>query len=195
MKTTIYLVRHGDVYNPDGIFYERIAGFRLSDLGRAQAKALGNFLSQKDVHAIYASPLERAQETASYILSHHQHLSIIPDERLIEVSSMKRGQKQKDLALERWNFYKPAYTKLGGEKLGDIWKRMNSFFRDVLRKHEGQNIVAVSHGDPIMISSVKHQGNRLSVSAIRDQEYVETAKGFELVFEGFGATEVNKLQF
>lgn len=194
-KTTIYLVRHGDVYNPDGVFYERIAGFRLSDLGHLQAKTLGDFLAQKNISVIYASPLERAQETASYIQAHYPHLSVITDERLIEVSSVKRGQKQKDLTLERWNFYKPAYTKLGGEKLSDIWKRMNRFFRDIVKKHKGESIVAVSHGDPIMISSVKHRGRKLSIAAIRDAEYVETAKGFELVFEEFGATEVNKLQF
>lgn len=195
MKTTVYLVRHGDVHNPEGIFYERIAGFRLSDLGRQQAKLLGDFLSGKRLSAIYASPLERTQETASYIVSHHPHLSVIRDERLIEVASSKRGQKQKDLALERWNFYKPEYTKLGGEKLSDIWRRMNGFFRETVRKHQGQTIVAVSHGDPIMISSVKHMGKRLSLASIRNVEYVDTAKGFEIVFEGFSAIEVNKLNF
>ncbi len=195
MKTTIYLVRHGDVHNPEGIFYERIPGFRLSEFGRLQAELLGNYLASKEIGAIYASPLERAQETASYVLSHHPHLSIIADERLIEVSSVKRGKKQKDLAVDHWNFYKPEYTRLGGEKMSDIWERMSHFFREVVRKHEGQAIVAVSHGDPIMIAQAKHRGKQLTLSSIRGEEYVETAKGFELVFRTGSPVEVNRLVF
>ena len=174
MRTIIYLVRHGDVHNPEGIFYERIAGFRLSALGRDQAQALGVFLSTKRITHIYSSPLERTRETTSYIATHHPQVPVAFDERLLEVSSVKRGKKQVDLALERWNFYKPKYTKLGGEKLSDVWRRMNHFFKEVVKKHQGQEIVAVTHGDPIMISFIKHQGKRLTLSEIRGADYVET---------------------
>lgn len=194
-KTTIYLVRHGDVHNPDGVFYERIPGFRLSELGRQQAHALGKFLASKSIDVLYASPLERAQETATIISSFHSQLPIISDERLIEVSSMKRGQKQADLALERWNFYKPQYTKLGGERMSEIWTRMQNFLHDIVRKNQGKRIVAVSHGDPIMLSMVKHLGKRLSLSSIRGEEYIDTAKGFELIFEGLSPLGLNKIDF
>ena len=32
--TTIHFVRHGKVYNPDHLLYERLPDFHLSDLGR-----------------------------------------------------------------------------------------------------------------------------------------------------------------
>ena len=195
MKTVIYLVRHGEVHNPEGIFYERLPGFHLSDLGVAQVHELGKFLSDKGVSAIYASPLERTRQTADIIASYQRGVAVTHDKRLLEVSSMIRGQKQVDLALERWNFYKLKYTKLGGEKLSDIWKRIGSFFKETVRKHKGQAIVVVSHGDPIMISMVKHKGKRLSVHEIRGVEYVQTAKGFQFIFEEFTAVEVNTLNF
>lgn len=194
-KTTIYLVRHGDVHNPEGIFYERIPGFQLSDLGKRQAHALGKFLSQKTPAAIYASPLERTQETARIIASYQKDIAISFDQRLLEVSSIKRGKKQVDLALERWNFYKPEYTKLGGERLSDIWRRMNYFFKEAVGKHRGHEIVVVSHGDPIMISMIKHQGKRLSLGAIRGEEYVQTAKGYTLTYDEFSPIRVEKLDF
>jgi broad specificity phosphatase PhoE len=195
MRTTIYLVRHGDVYNPQQVLYERLPGFPLSDLGRTQAHALGKFLSTKSLRALYASPLERTQETARIISSYHRDLTVIPEERIIEVSTPARGRKMEELARENWNFYKKEHIEAGGERLSDIWRRMRHMFAEVRKKHAGQEIALVSHGDPIMISQLKHRGHRLSMRAIRGNEYVPTAKGFAFVFDSFGAVEVSKLEF
>jgi len=62
-----YLVRHGEVHNPDRIVYADLDGYRLSELGRAQAAAAARRLPAGS--AIVASPLERAVETASIIAS------------------------------------------------------------------------------------------------------------------------------
>jgi len=35
----LHLVRHGEVFNPQGVLYERIEGFELSDLGHEMAEA------------------------------------------------------------------------------------------------------------------------------------------------------------
>jgi len=195
MKTVIYLVRHGDVHNPDRVLYERLAGFRLSELGRQQASLLGKFLSSKSITTLYASPLERTRETAGILASYHKNLPIVFDERIIEISTPARGRSMEELAREGWNFYKKEHIAQGGERLSDVWRRMQHFFNDALKKHQGEEIVIVSHGDPIMISTVKHQGRPLSMKAIRGEDYVQTARGFELVFEELRAIEVNKLDF
>jgi broad specificity phosphatase PhoE len=195
MKTIIYLVRHGEVHNPDKIMYERLPGFRLSEIGKNQAHKLGQYLSEKPISAIYASPLERTRETADIIATYHNGLSIIYDERLLEVLTTARGKSIEYLAEERWNFYKPKYTKHGGEKLSDIWKRMQKAIYDIVKKHKGQEIVIVSHGDPLMVSMVKHKGRPLRLAEIRGEEYVQTAGGFRLVFDEFRAVEVDKLDF
>lgn len=195
MKTVVYLVRHGEVHNPKQIMYERLPGYRLSDLGIKQAHKLGQFLSGKPITAIYASPLERTRETADIIASYHRGLSVIHDERLLEVSTTARGLGITYLTEERWNFYKPKYTKLGGEKLSDIWKRMQTAIRDIVKRHKGGEVVVVSHGDPLMISMIKHIGRPLRLAEIRGVEYVATAGGFRLVFDDFRATEVSKLDF
>ena len=33
-KTTVHVMRHGEVHNPDGILYGRLAGYHLSERGR-----------------------------------------------------------------------------------------------------------------------------------------------------------------
>src|SRR5690606_42013285 len=34
VSTTVHLLRHGEVHNPDGILYGRLPGYRLSDRGQ-----------------------------------------------------------------------------------------------------------------------------------------------------------------
>lgn len=195
MKTTIYLVRHGDVHNPRNVLYERLEGFPLSNLGRTQAHALGRFLSTKTLSHIYASPLERTKETAGIIASYQADVGITYEERIIEVSTPLRGSRMEVLAATGWDFYTRRHIRAGGERLGDIWRRMSRFLHEAVRKHAGEKIAVVSHGDPIMISMIKHQGKRLNLGQIRGEDYIGTAKGFALIFEKFRAIEVSKLDF
>src|SRR5438094_958270 len=53
-------IRHAQVWNPDGVVYARLAGFHLSDQGRADARELAAAVAPATLSAIYASPLERA---------------------------------------------------------------------------------------------------------------------------------------
>ena len=64
---TVYLARHGEVDNPDRVVYADMPGFGLSDRGRAEAAAAAEHLARMGAEAIYASPLQRAQETAAII--------------------------------------------------------------------------------------------------------------------------------
>ena len=56
---TVHLLRHGEVYNPGGILYGRLPGYRLSDLGAAQAKLAAEYLANKNIGYLVSSPLER----------------------------------------------------------------------------------------------------------------------------------------
>ncbi|MGB3675491.1 MAG: histidine phosphatase family protein, partial [Candidatus Nanopelagicales bacterium] len=64
-QTIVHLLRHGEVYNPDKILYGRLPGFVLSDLGHQMAKRVGETLKDRDIVEVWASPLERAQQTAT----------------------------------------------------------------------------------------------------------------------------------
>ena len=70
--TTIHFIRHGKVYNPDHLLYERLPGFHLSDRGMRMAQATGAYIAADPklnaVAAVYSSPLERTRETAGAIL-------------------------------------------------------------------------------------------------------------------------------
>ena len=91
-QTRVHVMRHGEVYNPSGILYGRLPGFHLSDTGRAQAAEVADFLADRDVVAVIASPLQRAQETAAPIAARHD-LPVDTDPDLIESSNFFEGRR------------------------------------------------------------------------------------------------------
>jgi broad specificity phosphatase PhoE len=67
VTTRLLLMRHADVENPRGVIYGHLPGFRLSELGRAQAAAVGQSLRDAGIRRIVHSPLDRALETAEIV--------------------------------------------------------------------------------------------------------------------------------
>ena len=89
-RTTVHLVRHGEVHNPTKVLYGRLPGFRLSDTGLEQAEVVARFLSDRDVVTIVSSPLERAQQTAAPLAKAYG-LEVETDPRIIESSNHFEG--------------------------------------------------------------------------------------------------------
>ncbi|MCW2709073.1 MAG: hypothetical protein JWM22_2915, partial [Frankiales bacterium] len=92
MRTTVHLLRHGEVFNPTGVLYGRLPGFRLSDDGRQMAVEASLALKGRDVTEVVASPLLRAQETAEPIADVFG-LGITTDDRLIESENHFEGTR------------------------------------------------------------------------------------------------------
>src|SRR5829696_5205341 len=66
--TTVILVRHGQTATTGKLLPGRAPGLHLADGGREQAERAAARIAELDnVDAVYASPLERARETAAPI--------------------------------------------------------------------------------------------------------------------------------
>src|SRR5829696_5854138 len=89
--TVVHLMRHGEVHNPAGVLYGRLDGFHLSELGQEMARAVAAHLETNDITYVVASPLERAQETATPIADGH-HVRITTDARVIESENRFEGR-------------------------------------------------------------------------------------------------------
>ena len=82
----VYLVRHGEVANPNHVVYADLPGFNLSPLGVRQAHAAGRHLARRPIDAVVTSPLARAVQTATAIpVSPH----IRPSQRPTEATPRK----------------------------------------------------------------------------------------------------------
>lgn len=159
------MVRHGEVHNPDGLLYGRLPGYRLSQRGRDQARAVAFHLAERDVTHLASSPLERAQETAAAIGAARQ-LEVITDERLIEAANSFEGMRIAvgDGALRHprfwprmWNPFRPSW----GEPYLGIAHRMLAAVHRARALASGHEAVCVSHQLPIWTLRRYLEGRRL----------------------------------
>ena len=154
VRTTLHLVRHCDVDNPEGVLYGHLPGFRLSEKGVRQAHALGEHFAGRPVRQIDASPLERAQQTAHIIASYLDNVPVVTTPELVEArfGLYLQGVKPKDVPLRRplW-FVHMAWPGLlpNDESVGAMAARVRAPMLRLLRDHPGQEAICVSHGDPI----------------------------------------------
>jgi broad specificity phosphatase PhoE len=152
-RTVVHLLRHGEVHNPEGVLYGRIPGYRLSDHGRDQADIVAKALADADLAAVLASPLQRAQETATPVATAHG-LDIRTDDRLIEAGNTFEGQKVGvgDGALRDpryWWRLRDPFTPSWGEPYQEIADRMLAAAHRARELALGREAVCVSHQLPI----------------------------------------------
>lgn len=83
MLKQLYLIRHAQPQQGTGIPYDREPGPPLSDAGREEASAAGLYLSQCGVQVLYASPLDRTQQTA-HAIAEKAGLHVITENDLAE---------------------------------------------------------------------------------------------------------------
>lgn len=165
MKTIVHLLRHGEVHNPDSVLYGRLPGYHLSEDGRLMAQLAAKWFGERDVTVLYASPLERAQETAQPV-AESLGLAITTDEGLIEAANHFEGCRfgVGDGSLRRprhwpylWNPFRPSW----GEPYEAIARRMLEVLARVRERAEGHEAVCVSHQLPIWVTRRKVEGRPL----------------------------------
>ena len=147
LKTKIFFVRHGHVHNPLNVYYGRLFGFPISELGRQQALDAAHYFRGQSIDAVYSSPQLRTRETAQTIFEPHHHLIVMISELLNEVHCPFDGQKIEKLSERNWDLY--TNVGPGFEQPGDVLSRARQFISHLRIGHCGQNIAAVSHGDLI----------------------------------------------
>ncbi len=154
----IHLVRHGEVFNPDRVLYERIPGFGLSELGAAMAgtAAADLKLRHRAVTRLIASPLQRTQESA-LPFSRLFALEIEADERIIEPQNAFAGKRMRgpNSALKdpsNWKFLLNPFRPSWGEAYRSIADRMLEAMTQAALETESGDVVLVSHQLPIWMA-------------------------------------------
>lgn len=164
-RTVVHLLRHGEVHNPTGVLYGRLAGFSLSELGHRQALTVAEHLRGNDIAYVVASPLDRAQQTAAPIADSHR-LELAVDERLIEAANQFEGKKVSigDGALRsprNWPKLRNPFQPSWGEPYLEIAHRMLAAVHRAREQAAGREAVCVSHQLPIWTVRRFLQGQRL----------------------------------
>ena len=187
-RAVVHVLRHGEVHNPDKVLYGRLPGFRLSDLGQAQAKLAADYLARLDVGQIYSSPLERALQTAAP-LADALGLEIQHEERLLEAANHLQGKRVaggenlRQLFTEprNWRFFVNPFRPSWGEPYRDVAARVLAGLHDAAARSEGRDTVCVSHQLPIVAARRSAQGLRLAHDPRKRQCALASVTSFTFV--------------
>jgi broad specificity phosphatase PhoE len=154
MRTTVHLLRHGEVFNPDKILYGRLPGFRLSEVGQQMAVNAADWLTGRDVTYLVTSPLQRARETAEPIGSAFG-LPVATDDRLVEAGNSFQGKRVTGPGgvlkqPSNWVRYRNPFRPSWGEPYRQVALRMYAAALKARDLAEGHEAVCVSHQLPIV---------------------------------------------
>ena len=167
--TLVLLVRHGQTPTTGTTLPGRAPGLHLADKGVAQAEAAAERIRPlgAKVAAVYASPLERTQETAVPIAKAVKK-RVRTDAGLLECDfGGWTGKNLKELAkLPEWKTvqrYPSGFRFPKGESFAEMQARITGAIDRLVARHPGETVVAVSHADPIKAAVAQALGTHLDL--------------------------------
>ena len=196
----IIFLRHGQAENnTKRILAGRTEGVPLTKIGIEQAENIGKYLKPIDISAIYSSPIERANNTAK-IVAESNSIDYKLDERLTELDMGKFTRMPYDEIFAKHGnvflkFYSndPIISKYNVETFPHVQKRVMDMLDYTIKKHDQENVLLVTHMDPIKsviakvmdlkpsslfeliiancsLTIIKHHDEKLSLSAINSMD-------------------------
>ncbi|ABK78583.1 fructose-2,6-bisphosphatase [Cenarchaeum symbiosum A] len=155
MALVIFL-RHGQARNnTERVLSGRTPGVPLTEKGMDQARKAAELVGRMDVARIYTSPIQRARQTADTVGSAN-NIEVVEDDRLIELEMGRfTGCKYDDIANRHGNIFLKFYSGdrelegSGVETFAEVKKRVNDIVGYVTGRHPGENVLLVTHMDPI----------------------------------------------
>jgi probable phosphoglycerate mutase len=160
---SLIFLRHGQAKNnTERLLAGRTPGVPLTETGIQQIEGTAKLIEKMNISKIYSSPIERAKHTAE-IVANHNSLECIVDDRLIELDMGKfTGMKYDDIFASHGNVFLKFYSgeieiaHNGVETFTEVKKRVLGIVDHVIQEHSNQNVLLVTHMDPIkaMLSTV-----------------------------------------
>jgi len=151
MLTRLYLARHGATQLTAEDKFSGADGVELSDEGRGQARSLGDRLIAEQISAVFSSPYSRALDTAKSIAS-ACNVPIETRDGLREIShghweGLARADVERRFADEysAWAMDPFTFAPKDGESGVAVLARALPVIREIVTRHEGQQVAVVSH--------------------------------------------------
>jgi len=182
------MVRHGKTPSTGKLLPGRAKGLHLSDIGKQEALDVAQRLSNlKNVSAIYASPLERARETAAPTAK-LLNQKVIINKGLFECDFGDWTGKElsKLMKLPEWSTVQRAPSTFrfpNGESFTQMQTRITSTLDALRVKHSGGTVICFSHADPIKAAVAHAMGTHLDLF---QRIVISTCSVSAVSYSGFG---------
>jgi probable phosphoglycerate mutase len=154
LKNTYFLMRHEETRkNRRDLISSAYRRYPVTPRGRAAARRAAAALALFDLDRVYTSPFRRARETAA-IVAAACGAAVAVDRDLRELTVGRRFEsKPWENYLAEFRSQAERFRKRlpGCETVGDVERRVVRALRRYERRHRGQTILVVSHGDPLWV--------------------------------------------
>ncbi len=155
-NTIVYLIRHADTVNEDGIRNTNEDSQMINEkeilsvYGEKQSKKLSENKELSKIDIIWSSSYTRAKATAKYIAAYN-NLPINLDSKLSErrlgnlkeLGEFMKDKKTRDPSQEQ--LLDRNFKTSDGESAEETKERMTKFFNRILKDYEGKRIAVISH--------------------------------------------------
>jgi probable phosphomutase (TIGR03848 family) len=166
--TLVLFVRHGQTPTTGASLPGRARGLHLADEGTAQARRAAQRIGElTSVTAVYSSPMERTRETAAPIaralgvrVRRHHGLNEID---YGEWTGKKLAHLRKRNDWRKVQRYPSGFRFPGGESFAEMQSRALDAVHELVGRHPGETIVAVSHADVIKALVASAMGTHLDL--------------------------------
>ena len=160
--TTFLLIRHGETDAIGKSMMGWMPGWHLNANGKQQVAKLAERLARLPIRAVYASPLERAIETAEPIARRHG-LAVQPVDDLGEVhmgpwQGLTIAELDQREDFRKFNTYRAGARPPGGEMMIEVQTRIIRELHCLEERHPGETVAVVSHGDPLRSAAAYYLG-------------------------------------
>jgi phosphoserine phosphatase len=163
LSTRVIILRHGQSsYNSQGRIQGRSDLSVLTDRGQEDAKTTGKAFQGLEFAAVYCSPLQRAKQTATTVVSClEQQYSLQTDDRLLEIDlplwETMLNQEVREKYADEYRAWKerPHELKMllpqpdGSQEeffpVLSLYAQATTFWQGILPQHQGQTILIVAH--------------------------------------------------
>lgn len=158
MRTSVWLVRHGQTRHNRERRYQGRGDSPLTEYGHMQVRALAERLRRIPFGVALVSPTERARLAAEAILAGRRGVSARADpawgeadhgrwEGLTYAEVLARYPEE---ARARWAAGVDGRAE-GGESLAEVYGRVAGAWGALLRDHRGGRVLVVTHATPIQL--------------------------------------------
>ncbi|MGN6720725.1 MAG: histidine phosphatase family protein [Candidatus Binatia bacterium] len=147
------LIRHAAVELAANIIGGRSPGVHLSTCGHEQARRLTITLRSETIGSIYASPRERARETAQWIAEERRMpVEIAPELDEIDYGDWTGLSMEQLSARPHWQAFNAirSCTRIpGGELISEVQARVATLIERLHAQHGAGSVLLISHCDVI----------------------------------------------
>jgi probable phosphoglycerate mutase len=172
--TELVLIRHGETDMNRELRFQGHVDVALNDIGHAQARRLARRLASEPAHAIYASDLLRARQTAMPIAG-ELAMQPVADAGLREqcfgrVDGMRVAdiQREHPEAWAGWLRFEEDFAMPEGESTRAFHARVIAAVQRLIAAHPQQTVVIVTHGG--VLDMIYRSARGLALNGPRQSE-------------------------